>query len=161
MVKYLTAAELVYLTEGRNLIRETAGNINARPLTIKLKNGKSPPEIVGESYCWKTIGGRDIYYPIAYSKRGWSSMVYHPSSLEIEVGMGWRAKININPTKMSFLEMKLKRDLNINLVRKINDDSNIRYYLLDNSGHSIGFDNLTAPKVKKAMQKILNMPSFL
>jgi hypothetical protein len=55
---------------------------------VKIVDGDNPPELLGSSSHYTTIGGRPIYHPNAYH---WPK-VYHHSTLHIEVGMGWLAK---------------------------------------------------------------------
>jgi hypothetical protein len=43
---------------------------------IKIIAGNKPPHLVGDSWHYETRGGRWIKYPSAYSKSGWSNMVY-------------------------------------------------------------------------------------
>lgn len=56
---------------------------------VMLIRGNSPPILCGSSYHYETNGGRRIFHPSAYSKKGWSNMNYIPSSLRIEVGENW------------------------------------------------------------------------
>lgn len=52
--------------------------------------GLSPePGITGESYHWETRGGRRVYHPSAYSRKGWSNIVYCHSTISVEVGACW------------------------------------------------------------------------
>lgn len=47
------------------------------------------PRTVGESYHYQTRSGTRISHPSAYSKRGWSSMVYVASTRRVIVGEQW------------------------------------------------------------------------
>lgn len=47
------------------------------------------PRTVGESYHYETKAGIRIWHPSAYSKRGWSSMVYCASTRRVIVGEQW------------------------------------------------------------------------
>ena len=47
------------------------------------------PRTVGESYHYETRTGKRIWHPSAYSKRGWSSMVYCHSTRRVIVGADW------------------------------------------------------------------------
>lgn len=47
------------------------------------------PRTVGESYHYETKTGLRIWHPSAYSKRGWSSMVYCHSTRRVIVGEDW------------------------------------------------------------------------
>jgi len=62
---------------------------NVKYYPIKLIPGDSPPVLRGRSFHYETRGGRKIYHPSAYSKRGWSNMRYVPSTICIEVGENW------------------------------------------------------------------------
>lgn len=50
------------------------------------------PRSVGESYHYVTKTGIRIYHPSAYSRRGWSSMVYVASTRRVIVGEQWVAQ---------------------------------------------------------------------
>lgn len=67
--------------------RKIAGASSNRTVTV-VETG-SVPKLVGESYCYRTRGGRQIYHPSAYSKHGWSNMVYHGSSICVETPKAW------------------------------------------------------------------------
>lgn len=73
------------LTLGQRRLIRLACNAH-RSCPIKVVKGRSAPKLVGESYHYRTRGGRRIHYPNAYSKKGWGNMMYVPSSLCIEVG---------------------------------------------------------------------------
>ncbi len=70
------------------LVRMTAG-CPGSPYPIYFEDGFAEPYVTGESYGYVTRGGRKIWHPSAYKKRGWSNMVYSPSTLAITVGKGW------------------------------------------------------------------------
>lgn len=72
----------------RKKIRAACGQ-SGTPYPIEIVDGDNPPRLVGESSGYVTRGGRKIYHPSAYSKRGWSNMVYSPSTMRIEVGQDW------------------------------------------------------------------------
>jgi hypothetical protein len=59
---------------------------------VILTDSDDPPELKGESWHYTTKTGKPIYYPSAYSKIGWSSMVYHRSTYHITVGIKWTAE---------------------------------------------------------------------
>ena len=44
------------------------------------------PVLSGNKGGWYTSGGTPIVYPSAYSKKGWSNMVYKNSTRSISVG---------------------------------------------------------------------------
>ena len=58
-----------------------------------------PPLVTGNRsrFYYATKGGTIIRHPSAYSKHGWSSMVYHPAEYyTVTVGLGWlRSKFTI------------------------------------------------------------------
>ena len=58
-------------------------------MPVNVVEGYKHPEITGESWHYKTNGGKIIHYPSAYSKVGWSNMIYYPSTKSIEVGREW------------------------------------------------------------------------
>lgn len=72
-------------------IVRAACNCTGKPYPIAIVEGDDPPGTVGESWHYETKGGRRIYHPSAYSKRGWSNMVYCGSTKAIEVGRAWLA----------------------------------------------------------------------
>jgi len=45
------------------------------------------PCITGQSWCYKTRGGKIIDHPSAYRQKGWSSMVYHASTRRLACGV--------------------------------------------------------------------------
>jgi hypothetical protein len=47
------------------------------------------PRTLGQSWHYTTRTGIPIDHPSAYSKRGWSSMVYHHSTRRVQVGGDW------------------------------------------------------------------------
>jgi len=54
--------------------------------------GDSPPVVTGSRGGHFTLGGTRINHPSAYSKRGWSNMVYHCDTRVITVGTGFRVQ---------------------------------------------------------------------
>ena len=64
----------------------------SRASKIIVVEGHSPPKEKGEGFYWETKGGAYIRYPNAYSKKGFSNMIYCPSSKRVEVGVEWLAK---------------------------------------------------------------------
>lgn len=61
-------------------------------MPVGVVTGEASPKVTGTSFHYKTRGGRRIYHPSAYAKRGWSNMVYCPSTLSVEVGQDWLIK---------------------------------------------------------------------
>jgi hypothetical protein len=77
----------------RRAAREEAG---AGPRVLVDVNDRHPdipedgsPIEVGQSYGFETRGGTPIYYPSAYSKTGWSNMVYRHSTIRVIVTTTW------------------------------------------------------------------------
>jgi hypothetical protein len=66
--------------------RQAVGESRVR---VRVLEGDAAPKLCGHSSGYETKGGREIRYPSAYSKVGWSNMVYRSSTLRIEVGRGW------------------------------------------------------------------------
>lgn len=76
----------------RRAVRRIAGESwTACPVTVI--QGNNPPERVGESFRWETKTGIPIAYPSAYSRKGWSSMVYCASTRQVVVGEGWMSSV--------------------------------------------------------------------
>lgn len=47
------------------------------------------PQLLGERARYTTKTGLPIRHPNSYSRSGYSSMVYHPSTIHIDVGELW------------------------------------------------------------------------
>lgn len=78
------------LTE-RRLARHHAGAGKATPVVL-ISSGPlpvSPPRLTGESYHYTTRGGTWVRHPSAYRRRGWSNLVYVPSTRRVEVTRAW------------------------------------------------------------------------
>lgn len=58
-------------------------------LPVVVVDGDGPPTIKGEHQYHATKTGIRINHPNAYSRRGWSSIIYHASTLRVEVGAEW------------------------------------------------------------------------
>jgi len=56
---------------------------------IKIVPGSITPHLVGRGYHYETHGGQVIRHPSAYSKVGWSNMIYVASTRHIVVGEDW------------------------------------------------------------------------
>lgn len=59
---------------------------------IKWVDGDEAPAMYGRSWHYTTLTGIPIHHPSAYSRRGWSSMVYHCSTMHVRVGRDYRLK---------------------------------------------------------------------
>ncbi len=75
----------------RRAILRSAGETQTN-ITIEIVPGIAlAPRSVGHSYHYETKSGRRIWHPSAYSRRGWSSMVYCSSTRRVQVGSDWIA----------------------------------------------------------------------
>jgi hypothetical protein len=81
------------LREFRRAARVAAGlnPRNTRP--VRVVAGDVAPHWDGSTWCYTTVGGTRIRHPSAYSRKGWSNMIYCPSTLEIVVGADWRPTV--------------------------------------------------------------------
>ena len=78
--------------EQRRAARIAAGVRRFWSVPVRVVPGDSAPELTGSSWCYRTRGGSRIYHPSAYSRRGWSNMVYSPSTRSVVVGAEWFAR---------------------------------------------------------------------
>jgi hypothetical protein len=69
-------------------VREAAVK-QGKPYPIIVRDGSTSPRLCGRSYHWTNRSGDFVFRPSAYARRGWSSLVYHRSTLRIEVGILW------------------------------------------------------------------------
>lgn len=58
---------------------------------IEVVAGDTAPRLAGQGWHYQTKGGRRIDHPSAYSRKGWSSMVYVASTRRVVVGSEWLA----------------------------------------------------------------------
>lgn len=84
-------------TQLRKIARTT--NQFCDPVSVVIIGGNQQPILTGEGFSWKTRGGRTIYHPNSYAKRGWSNMVYSPSTRRVEVGIEWLVQSLLNSPK--------------------------------------------------------------
>lgn len=56
---------------------------------IEVIEGAAAPTLAGQGWHWRTKGGKRIDHPSAYSRKGWSSMVYVASTRRVVVGREW------------------------------------------------------------------------
>jgi len=70
-------------------IRRYVGCRRGDSVAIVLSDDDSAPAMAGESYHYETLGGRRIWHPSAYSRRGWSNMRYVGSTRRLVVGEEW------------------------------------------------------------------------
>lgn len=59
---------------------------------VEIIPGDMAPVSTGEGCHYENKSGDWISYPSAYSAKGWSSMVYCPSTISIKVGIKWVMK---------------------------------------------------------------------
>lgn len=69
----------------RTAIRKLFGASSAVPVKV-LAGGCMAPRLLGEPTYYETRGGRPIYHPSAYSRKGWSNMVKRGGDQRIVVG---------------------------------------------------------------------------
>lgn len=69
-------------------VRRAASARNNIPVVFLKDSDKEPAE-VGHGYHYCTKGGTIIDHPSAYSRSGWSNMVYVGSTIRVEVGVKW------------------------------------------------------------------------
>lgn len=70
------------------IVRKSCG-CSGKSYPIEINEGGNPPDLLGNRWHYKTKGGRKIYHPSAYSKKGWGNMRYVSSTIRIEVGTEW------------------------------------------------------------------------
>lgn len=71
----------------RKLVREAVGA--HKTASVVVVDGAAPPRATGSRWHYTTKGGTIINHPSAYSKNGWSNMIYVPSTARVEVGAQW------------------------------------------------------------------------
>lgn len=74
-------------TEVKRLLRKLAGAHANCP--VEVVPGDKSPVLAGSSWHYTNRSGDYIRHPSAYSRRGWSSLVYRHSTLRVEVGSEW------------------------------------------------------------------------
>ncbi len=74
---------------------------------VVVEDGNNSPRWEGDTFGFKTRGGRKIYHPSSYAKKGWSNMVYSPSTRHIVVGKEWVRQLMID-----IIQVKLGRTRN-------------------------------------------------
>jgi hypothetical protein len=74
--------------EQRRDARLACGAGHATPVKV-IPGSHRAPAYVGESFYYTNRAGVRINHPTAYSKKGWSQLVYHYSSLAVVVGEHW------------------------------------------------------------------------
>ncbi len=66
-----------------------AANASRNNLPVEIVDGNAEPTERGHSWYYETRGGTRIDHPSAYSRFGWSNMVYVGSTRRVEVGFEW------------------------------------------------------------------------
>jgi hypothetical protein len=75
----------------RAYVRTQVLRRNRGEYSIEIVDGDAAPKATGDSWHYETRGGTWITHPSAYSKSGWSNMVYCSSTLAVRVGREWLA----------------------------------------------------------------------
>lgn len=81
----------------KRIVRQAAAARSNCP--IEVVPGDAAPRLVGTRPHHRTKGGDVIQHPSAYSRRGWSNMVYMPSTVRVVVGQQWVETNNDKETK--------------------------------------------------------------
>jgi hypothetical protein len=77
----------------RSVLRGLAGWAGRTMPVVVVDDPEQPePAAAGDSWHFETRGGRRINHPSAYSKLGWSNMVYCCSDRRVEVDADWLAE---------------------------------------------------------------------
>lgn len=72
----------------RRMVRVEAGAGSRTP--VRVVDGDSPPTLAGERGYHTTRSGRTVVrHPNAYRRAGGWYVVYHASTIRVEVGAGW------------------------------------------------------------------------
>lgn len=72
-----------------SLCRRLAGCNLHDNVRVEMIPGDDTPHITGNVPQYYTRGGRRIHHPSAYSRFGWSNMVYRGSTRAVQVGASW------------------------------------------------------------------------
>ena len=75
----------------KRLARRAVGERPNSNVPVEVAPGAAAPKLEGESWHYETRTGLRIRHPSAYASRGWSSMVYCPSTRLVVVGKEWHA----------------------------------------------------------------------
>ena len=77
------------LREFRREARRAAGLKAKDTRPVVVAPGVDAPRLEGEGSHHTNLSGEWVRYPSAYARRGWSSLVYVPSTLRVVVGADW------------------------------------------------------------------------
>lgn len=81
----------------KRIVRKAAGaHSNCR---VEVIDGQREPMVAGLHGHYRTKAGDFIRHPSAYSRRGWSNMVYVASTVRVVVGQDWINSNNDKETK--------------------------------------------------------------
>jgi hypothetical protein len=83
-----TTPELITIRE-RRICRLAAGVERGDSVPVRLVPGAAAPRLVGDGFHWTNRRGDRVWHPNAYSRVGFSSLVYRPSTRAVEVGVRW------------------------------------------------------------------------
>lgn len=78
--------------------RRAAGLCSHDHPPVVVRPGDIAPTIAGCGWHYKTRGGNWIDNPNAYARKGWSNMIYCPSTRRVEVGADWLRERTHNVT---------------------------------------------------------------
>lgn len=77
----------------RTKVREVLGLRTTTTIPVRvIPGGALAPRLVGRRGGHYTRGGSRVYHPSAYSRKGWSNLVYRTSTRRIYVGERWIAE---------------------------------------------------------------------
>jgi hypothetical protein len=93
-------------TTAAHIARMHVGEKAGHP--VKIIPGDSEPRYEGSGFYWETKGGTIIRHPSAYSKYGWSNMIYVSSDLHITVGEEWLKGLRVRHHKVDGVTMYIK-----------------------------------------------------
>lgn len=65
---------------------------------VVVRPGGAAPTVAGCQWHYRTRGGNWIDNPNAYARKGWSNMIYCPSTRRVEVGADWLRAATHNVT---------------------------------------------------------------
>jgi hypothetical protein len=78
--------------EAKRAVRLAAGVRRTNTPVVLIEGSDAAPTLKGHGWHWATRGGTYIAHPSSYMTKGWSNMVYHNSTLRVEVGEVWVAR---------------------------------------------------------------------
>jgi len=76
----------------KRAVRLAAGVRRTNTPVVVIEGSDQAPTIKGTGWHYTTRGGTYIAHPSSYMRRGWSNMLYCPSTRRVEVGDQWVAR---------------------------------------------------------------------